>query len=339
MKHNEGKGIILRYKSLILYSSVILLVILVIFISAYFKIFVFLYLFLFILMFLSIYFILRIPRVYFWRQKPQVESVIKKFKREKDITGLASSLVVMGTLYGVIKKHQIELDYYLQAFALFDEMHNDEAKSALCQPIASIYEMLNEISLAKHYYELGLGLSKKRNDIELINEYNKLLKEFYEKLGAKETVEVYEREIERLNKIKREIFDTFELKNPCILCDNKGVEVNLGSIPYPLPSYLPESGSVHLDCLRVEIKNHLLPKISSKSYLLFIIIFYMGLFLGSVWYSWTHLWYLFLIPVLIAILIILAFGLRKYFTRSYWIWRWIEKQSKIEKKKENISAN
>ncbi len=275
----------------------------------------------------------RIPRIYFWSQKPQVEYAIKKFKRQRDLMGLASAFAVMGTLYGVIKKHQIELDYYLQAFTIFDEIQNDELKATLCQPIASIYEYLKEFPLAQHYYELGLELSQKRNILELISEYHRILGEFYENHGMEEKTESYYTELDRLAKLKREILDDLELHDPCILCGDKGVEVNLISIPYLLPSYLPKSGCVHLDCLQIEVKNHLPSKASSKVYIMFLIIFFIGWYLGGVWFSWTDLWYYFLIPVLIAVLIILLIGFRKFFTRSYWVWRWINKQQEIRNAK------
>ena len=109
------------------------------------------------------------------------------------------------------------------------------------------------------------------------------------------------------------------------------IEINLSFIPYLLPSYLPEHGGIHLDCLKSEIENHLPSETRSKiEYFFILIIFIAGYILGSIWYNWTYLWYFFLIPFVIANSIILVIWFRKYFVKSYIIWRWVKKQQEIK---------
>jgi tetratricopeptide (TPR) repeat protein len=146
--------------------------------------------------------IIRNPRVNWAINRTRIARELENFKITNNRMGFALSLIAMGTLYGVLKKHQIELDYYLQALTIFNELENEEAKIMIYQPIASTYELLHDFESAKTYFHLGLDLSKKRNNVELIHEYALLLGEFYDKQDVFEKAAQFYSEADNMKKIR-----------------------------------------------------------------------------------------------------------------------------------------
>ncbi|NVM52426.1 MAG: tetratricopeptide repeat protein [Candidatus Helarchaeota archaeon] len=145
------------------------------------------------------------PRFDYLLNKERVEQEIKVFEKADNKIGLALSLIAMGDLYGGIKNLDFELDYYLQALAIFEELEKDEARAMTCQPIASIFEKFGDFFSAKQYLELGLDLSKKVEDWSMIHDYILLLGEMYEKQGMDEKAEKYYAEADQLKGLLVEV--------------------------------------------------------------------------------------------------------------------------------------
>ena len=142
------------------------------------------------------------PWVQYWLNKEKIQHEIEVFKKVDNKLGLAISLISMGTLYGAVRKHEIELDYYLQALENFMGIQKDEGIALICQPIASIYEKYEEFSHAEHYFMKGLDFSKKIKDLSLVYDYNLLLGEFYEKQGIDDKAGSYYAEADKLKDLK-----------------------------------------------------------------------------------------------------------------------------------------
>jgi len=113
----------------------------------------------------------------------RIRDDIEKYKNSKEYEKYAISLIEMGTLYGVLKKYTKELDYYLKACSILEDINHHKLLSIICQPIASIYERQKNYIDAQTFYLRGLELSKNLNEHSLIRNYLTLLGEFYEKQG------------------------------------------------------------------------------------------------------------------------------------------------------------
>ena len=146
-----------------------------------------------------------IPQINYWLNKKKLEQEVEVFKQRDNKSGLALSLIVLGALYGGVRKHEIELDYYLHALAILKELEKLEASAVVCQPVGSIYEKYNEFDQAEHYFELGLALSKKVGDMSMIHDYNILLGEFFEKRGMDEKAWSYYTEADQIKKLEKEV--------------------------------------------------------------------------------------------------------------------------------------
>ncbi len=144
------------------------------------------------------------PQINFWLNKKKLEQEAEVFKQRDNRIGLALSLIVLGGLYGDVRKHEIELDYYLHALSILKELDKEEASAVVCQPIASIYAKYNEFDQAEHYFELGLELSKRVGDLSMVHSYNLLLGEFYEKRGMDERAASYYAEADQIKKLEKE---------------------------------------------------------------------------------------------------------------------------------------
>jgi len=145
------------------------------------------------------------PRINYWINKPKLEHEVEVFKSSDNKSGLALSLMVLGSLYSGVGKHETELDFYLHALSILKELEKDEASAVVCQPIGSIYEKYHEFELAEHYFELGLKLSKKIGDLSMIHDYNLLLGEFFEKREMDERAESYYKEADQIKKLEKEV--------------------------------------------------------------------------------------------------------------------------------------
>lgn len=149
------------------------------------------------------------PWISLWINKEKIEQEIEIFKKVDNKLGLALSLIAMGILYGAAGKKLVELDYFMQSMEIFIEIKKDEGMAIICQPIGSIYEKYEDFSEAKHYYELGLDLSKKIQDWSLVYDYNILLGEFYEKQGMNEKAESYYTEADQVKNLKKRLLKAF----------------------------------------------------------------------------------------------------------------------------------
>ncbi|MFX0040838.1 MAG: hypothetical protein ACFFAB_15980 [Candidatus Heimdallarchaeota archaeon] len=113
----------------------------------------------------------------------RIRKNIEKYKKSNDYEKYAISLIDMGTLYGVLKKYSKELEYYLKAYHILEDINHNKLISVICQPIASIYEKQKNYSNTETFLLRGLEFSKVLNEYTLIREYLTLLGEFYEKRG------------------------------------------------------------------------------------------------------------------------------------------------------------
>ncbi|MFX0060505.1 MAG: tetratricopeptide repeat protein [Candidatus Heimdallarchaeota archaeon] len=113
----------------------------------------------------------------------RIRKNIKKYENSKEYEKYAISLIEMGTLYGVLKNFTKELDYYLKAYQILEDINHDKLRSVICQPIAFIYEKQKNYSNTETFLLRGLEFSKVVNEHTLIREYLTRLGEFYEKRG------------------------------------------------------------------------------------------------------------------------------------------------------------
>ena len=113
----------------------------------------------------------------------RIRNNIEKYKNSKEYEKYAISLIELGTLYGVLKKSIKELNHYLKAYNILEDINHQKLLSVICQPIASIYEKQKNYTEAEIFFLRGLELSKKLNDRTLIRNYLTLIGEFYEKQG------------------------------------------------------------------------------------------------------------------------------------------------------------
>lgn len=113
----------------------------------------------------------------------RIRKNIEKYKNSKEYEKYAISLIDMGTLYGVLKKFTKELEYYLKAYQILEDINHNKLISVICQPIAFIYEKQKNHSDTETFLLRGLEFSKVVNEHTLIREYLTRLGEFYEKRG------------------------------------------------------------------------------------------------------------------------------------------------------------
>jgi len=113
----------------------------------------------------------------------RIKKNIEKYENSKDYEKYAISLIDMGTLYGVLKKFTKELEYYLKAYYILEDVNHNKLISVICQPIAFIYEKLKKYNDTETFLLRGLELSKNVNEPYLIREYLTRLGEFHEKRG------------------------------------------------------------------------------------------------------------------------------------------------------------
>lgn len=115
----------------------------------------------------------------------RIEQKIDLAREKNNMELLALSLVQMGTLFGCLKKHEKELDYYYQAWNICSDMNFNDLKMVLCQPIGAIFEKLKEPNKAEEYYLTGLKLAEDSRDV-LQREFLSCLGELHEKFGDTE---------------------------------------------------------------------------------------------------------------------------------------------------------
>ncbi|UCD01868.1 MAG: hypothetical protein JSV23_02280 [Promethearchaeota archaeon] len=113
----------------------------------------------------------------------RIRKNIEKYENSKEYEKYAISLIEMGALYGVLKKTKEELNFYLKAYDILEEINHHKLLSVICQPIASIYEKQKNYVDAEIFFLRGLELSKKLKERNLIHNYLTLMGEFYEKKG------------------------------------------------------------------------------------------------------------------------------------------------------------
>jgi len=113
----------------------------------------------------------------------RIRKNIEKYENSKEYEKYTISLIEMGALYGILKKSKEELNFYLKAYNLLEEINHHKLLSVICQPIASIYEKQKSYADAEIFFLRGLELSKKLNERDLIHNYLTLIGEFYEKKG------------------------------------------------------------------------------------------------------------------------------------------------------------
>ncbi|NVM30328.1 MAG: hypothetical protein HWN65_15895 [Candidatus Helarchaeota archaeon] len=123
------------------------------------------------------------------------------------------------------------------------------------------------------------------------------------------------------------------MESDCVLCEEEDPDLNLQSIPSFLPSYLPEKGSVHLNCLKYEVNNRISPIKYRRIPIILAIGFFSGLFLidFSLW------WFIF--PIVISYLIILFVWVFKALNPNRSLMRWILEKQKIKEREMKLEDN
>lgn len=123
------------------------------------------------------------------------------------------------------------------------------------------------------------------------------------------------------------------IEDICYICGDKGADINLESISFSLPSYLLKKDNIHLTCLKYEVNRHVTFIKEGR----FPILLAVGFFIGLILLPFSFLF--FIIPIIIAYLIILSIEFFKYLTRSSRMMRWILKQQKQQKMNDMMENN
>lgn len=120
----------------------------------------------------------------------------------------------------------------------------------------------------------------------------------------------------------------------CVLCSNKGADINLQLIPIQLPNYLPKNGFSHLDCLDEETNKHIPYLKMSTMNFLFCLILSSGLVISISLLFITSAFWVFALGLVLTFIIMLAIWLPDLFTKSNKLMRWIKKEFKSSENSE-----
>lgn len=127
---------------------------------------------------------------------------LKYFKKQKDRLGKASVLGILGTLYFKKGEYEKAIDYYEKAFAIYDELRQQNEKIMCLKGIGNSYLKLNKLNKAAEVLYNCCEACSENNEIYSFLDCIGQLIHIYEKKEDSEILtELYQKALQAFEKI------------------------------------------------------------------------------------------------------------------------------------------